>query len=98
MKKKVPDSITKWIITGFSIDPETGFAMVDQPTTLTTFLPFFLRLELPYSIKRGETVEIQVIVFNYLAEATSAEIVFKNEVGDFIWTEFNNDGDAGEFQ
>ena len=30
------------------------------------FRPFFIRLDLPYSVKRGEKLALQVLVFNYM--------------------------------
>ena len=33
---------------------------------LRVFRPFFIRLNLPYSVKRGEKFALQVLVFNYM--------------------------------
>ena len=33
---------------------------------VTTFMPFFASLNLPYSVIRGERFRLQVVVFNYL--------------------------------
>lgn len=96
MRKKVPDCNTKWAISGFSIDPETGFGMVESPTTLTTFSPFSIRLQLPYSIKCGEIVAIQVVVFNFLSQDSTAEVIFNNKNKEFEWTEFNSDEHTGK--
>uniref|UniRef100_A0A915JB84 Uncharacterized protein n=1 Tax=Romanomermis culicivorax TaxID=13658 RepID=A0A915JB84_ROMCU len=34
--------------------------------TLEVFRPFFIRLNLPYSVKRGEKLALQVLLFNYM--------------------------------
>lgn len=33
---------------------------------LEVFRPFFIRLDLPYSVKRGEKLALPVVAFNYL--------------------------------
>lgn len=46
------------------------------------FRPFFIQLNLPYSVIRGEVVAIQAVVFNYMNKEVTAELTFEN-VGDF---------------
>ncbi|XP_071947324.1 venom factor-like [Antedon mediterranea] len=60
----LPSSITKWQIQAVSVSPNYGMCVAD-PLTLTAFLDFFIQLDIPYSIVRGEQVEIQATVFNY---------------------------------
>lgn len=90
--KKVPDSITSWIITGFSINPETGLGLTKQPSKLTVFQPFFVSTNLPYSIRRGEVVSIPVIVFNYMEEDQTAEVTLFNAEEEFEFVEIKQDG------
>lgn len=33
---------------------------------LTVFRPFFIKTNLPYSVKRGEKLALQILVFNYM--------------------------------
>ena len=47
----VPDTITSWILTGFSMSTETGLGVVNGPEKITAFQKFFIKLYLPYSIK-----------------------------------------------
>lgn len=91
MSKKVPDTITSWIITGFSVDPLTGLGLTKQPSKLNVFQPFFVSTNLPYSIKRGEVVSIPIIVFNYLDEDQQAEVTFFNSDGEFEFAEVKED-------
>lgn len=44
---------------------------------MKVFLPFFIRLNLPYSVKRGEQVGLQVLVYNYLDKEQSVTIELK---------------------
>lgn len=89
--KKVPDTITSWIITGFSVDPITGLGLTRQPSKFNVFQPFFVSTNLPYSIKRGEVVAIPVVVFNYMESDHRAEVTLFNSEGEFEFAEANED-------
>ncbi|XP_070500619.1 thioester-containing protein 1 allele R1-like [Chironomus tepperi] len=81
--KIVPDTITSWIITGFSIDSEYGLGLTKQPSKLNVFLPFFVTVNLPYSVKRGEVVSIPIIVYNYLESDQTAVVTLFNNNQEF---------------
>jgi CD109 antigen len=83
LSKKVPDSITSWFITGFSVDPVTGLGLTNEPSKLVVFRPFFVTTNLPYSIRRGEVVTIPILVYNYMDEDQDAEIILSNDNGEF---------------
>ena len=53
---------------------------------LQVFRPFFIQLNLPYSVIRGEIVAIQVVLFNYMNKKIEAELTFEN-IGDFEFVE-----------
>ena len=91
ISKKVPDTITSWIITGFSIDPNTGLGLTKAPRMLNVFQPFFVSTNLPYSIKRGEVVSIPVVVFNYMDVDQQAEVTLVNSENEFEFAELSND-------
>ncbi|KAL5012797.1 hypothetical protein ScPMuIL_011348 [Solemya velum] len=76
----VPDTITSWIATAFAMNKDTGLGMTKSPAKLTTFRPFFVNLNLPYSVIRGEQVAIQANVFNYMA--TPVNVVVTLEKSD----------------
>lgn len=82
-KKRTPDTVTSWIITGFSIDPVTGLALTNESKKLTVFQPFFISLNLPYSIKCGEVVTISCIVFNYMDDDIVAALTLENKHNEF---------------
>lgn len=83
LNRKVPDTITSWVITAFSVDPNTGLGLTKNPRTLKVFQPFFVSLNLPYSVKRGEVVAVPVVLFNYLEHDIVADLVLHNENDDF---------------
>ncbi|KAG4078918.1 hypothetical protein HA402_005578 [Bradysia odoriphaga] len=91
IQKKVPDTITSWIITGFSVNDVFGLGLTKSPRTLKVFQPFFISLNLPYSIKRGEVVAIQIVVFNYMDETVSATVSLENEEQEFVYSDPSNE-------
>lgn len=91
ISKKVPDTITSWIITGFSIDPLTGLGLTRQPSKFNVFQPFFVSTDLPYSIKRGEAIAIPIVVFNYMENDQRAEVKLFNEEKEFEFIEVSDD-------
>ena len=60
----VPDTISSFIVTGFSLHPKKGLAIADQKK-ITVFKDFFLKIYLPYSVRLGEILKVDVSVFNY---------------------------------
>lgn len=89
--KKVPDTITSWIITGFSVNPVYGLGLTQQPRKLNVFLPFFVSTNLPYSVKRGEIVSIPVVIFNYMESGQTAEVTFDNSEHEFEFADVENE-------
>lgn len=92
LTKKVPDTITSWVITALSVNPTFGLGLTKNPKTLKVFQPFFVSLNLPYSVKRGEVVAVPVVLFNYLDTDVSADLTLHNENGEFEFV----DDDGGD--
>ncbi|XP_028411916.1 CD109 antigen-like isoform X2 [Dendronephthya gigantea] len=74
---KSPDTITSWVLSGFSVSNVTGFGVANEKPQLRVFQPFFLSLDLPYSVIRGEEVAIKVIVFNYENKEVKVTVTLK---------------------
>ena len=82
MDVKAPDlANTSWVISGFAIDNLHGMGIAEELQSLEVFQPFFVKVELPYSVKQGETVAIEMIVYNYLEKEISAEVTLENPGG-----------------
>lgn len=62
----VPDTITSWVASAFAVSPTAGLGVSSDTAKLKVFRPFFVSLNLPYSVVRGEQVVLQAIVFNYM--------------------------------
>ncbi|KAJ6649480.1 CD109 antigen [Pseudolycoriella hygida] len=90
-QKRVPDTITSWVISAFSFNANKGLGLTKEPTKVTTFKKFFVSVSLPYSVKRGETLSVPVTVFNYLDEAINAEVTFFNDDNDFEFVDLNDE-------
>ncbi|CEF64943.1 CD109 antigen [Strongyloides ratti] len=74
---KVPDTITSWVSSAFAINENLGLGISPSNPKLKVFRPFFVRLNLPYSIKRGEQFALQVLVFNYMENEQDVEVTLK---------------------
>lgn len=81
--KKVPDSLTTWILTGFSIDPLNGLALTKSPRELLVQQQFHISLNLPYSVKRGELLTVPCSIFNYLPNEIDVDVTMENEHNEF---------------
>ncbi|KAH3835369.1 hypothetical protein DPMN_108715 [Dreissena polymorpha] len=60
-----PDTVTDFVANAYAIHPVSGLGVAPVTSNLTVFLPFFVNLQLPYSVIRGELAVIQANVFNY---------------------------------
>lgn len=62
LTKKIPDTITSWVVTGFSLSPNKGFALTENPSKIRVFQPFFVSTNLPYSVKRGKNLILKYVL------------------------------------
>ncbi|KAM9840307.1 CD109 antigen [Aulostomus maculatus] len=86
MKVTVPDSITTWTATAFVMSENLGLGVIEQPAELTVFQDFFLSLNLPAYIIRGEELLLEVILFNYLQQDLQVMvIVAESETFEFVF-------------
>uniref|UniRef100_A0A8D0CAT7 CD109 antigen n=2 Tax=Salvator merianae TaxID=96440 RepID=A0A8D0CAT7_SALMN len=70
----VPDTITSWVCSAFVISEDLGLGLIKMPIELEVFQPFFVSLNLPSSVTRGEQFILEVNVFNYLKESTEVTV------------------------
>lgn len=90
LKTKMPDTITSWSVSAFSLSEAHGFGLSEPQALVRVFRPFFVRLQLPYSIMRGETLVVQAIVFNYSKRPTQAKVSLENRNQEFDFVEPSN--------
>lgn len=91
----IPDTITSWYISAFAVDSITGLGIASDTLKINVFRPFFIKLTLPYSIIRGESVSIQAIIFNYQNKPIKAEVVMENQNKEFEFTNAANEIEFG---
>uniref|UniRef100_A0A1B0BJ29 TEP1-F n=1 Tax=Glossina palpalis gambiensis TaxID=67801 RepID=A0A1B0BJ29_9MUSC len=91
LAKTLPDTITSWVISGFAVSEKTGLGMTEKPFKINVFQPFFIDVNLPYSVKRGEVIAIPVIIFNYMDKTLDAEITMDNTDKEYDFTEVSNE-------
>ncbi|TDH00772.1 hypothetical protein EPR50_G00191930 [Perca flavescens] len=81
----VPDSITTWTATAFVISENLGLGVVEMPAELTVFQDFFLSLNLPAFIIRGEELLLEILLFNYLPQDLEVTvIVAESDTFEFV--------------
>ncbi|XP_072822377.1 CD109 antigen isoform X2 [Vicugna pacos] len=73
----VPDSITSWVATAFVISEDLGLGLTTAPVELQAFQPFFIFLNIPYSVIRGEEFALEVTIFNYLKDTTEVKVIIE---------------------
>jgi uncharacterized protein YfaS (alpha-2-macroglobulin family) len=76
---KMADSITSWRMTGLasSRDGRLGSAT----GALLVFQEFFVDLDLPATLTRGDEVSVPVAIYNYLPESQDIRLVFEGDDG-----------------
>lgn len=73
----VPDTITSWVAEAFSFSQQNGLG-ISAPASLTVAKPFFISLELPFSINFEEEVSIVVLIFNFNSEPVTVSSLLKS--------------------
>ncbi|XP_014895009.1 CD109 antigen [Poecilia latipinna] len=82
----VPDSITTWTASAFVVSENLGLGLTEKPAELTVFQDFFLSLNLPAYIIRGEELVLEVVLFNYLQEELEVTvIVAESDAFEFVF-------------
>lgn len=76
------------------MDPIAGLGLTKEPRSLQVFQPFFVSLNLPYSIKRGEVLSIPVGIFNYLEDEFDVEVTLHNTEQQLEFVQMANEVDS----
>lgn len=74
----VPDTITSWVASAFALSDRTGLGVAKHSAQLTVVQPFFVSLNLPYSVIRGEEIALQITIFNYLQEPQTVSVTLES--------------------
>ena len=74
-----PDTITTWTLRAVGLSKEHGLGIAE--TSLGVFQPFFLEVDLPFSVVRGEELQVEAALFNYLGSEQHVSV----EIEDAGW-------------
>lgn len=80
----IPDTITEWVGNAFCLHENIGMGLSDV-ARVTTFQLFFMSVRMPYSVIRGEVVNIDVVIFNYLPHCIAVSILYILENGAYCF-------------
>jgi uncharacterized protein YfaS (alpha-2-macroglobulin family) len=80
---KVPESITSFVISGVAMNNRFGLALPSSYPKLTVFQPFFIQFTLPFSIKRGEKLKLDLFVFNFMDVSQSVTVSIQRNDAEF---------------
>ncbi|XP_073231989.1 CD109 antigen-like [Porites lutea] len=95
-QRAVPDTLTTWVASAFAVSNSTGLGVGELKPQVQVFQSFFVSLNLPYSVIRGEELALQVTVFNYEPKAQQVTVTLKGSKHWAIIDEVNKLGLRGE--
>uniref|UniRef100_UPI00398F0153 complement C5 n=1 Tax=Pristiophorus japonicus TaxID=55135 RepID=UPI00398F0153 len=81
--KTLPDSLTTWEIQGIGIS-DTGICVAD-PLKVVVYQDVILKAKIPYSVVRGEQVQLRVSVYNYQKDEKRVCVQMSTEEGTCLF-------------
>lgn len=90
---KVPDSITSWIVSAFSMHDDVGIAVADS-TEITVKNEFFIKVLSPFSVRFKEVLGLNILVYNYAEskETITASVLLHNRKKEFQFVSYTKSG------
>lgn len=91
----VPDSLTSWMISTFSVNKDYGLAIA--PTKeLRVKNELFMKMIIPYSIRFNEVFKLDILVYNYANDKSLLDVKVDlyskvNEIEQFEFIEYQGD-------
>ncbi|XP_077965467.1 CD109 antigen-like isoform X4 [Styela clava] len=80
-----PDTITTWELSSFAVSDKKGLGVTDETSKITVFRNFFISLNLPPTMIRGETLNMKTTLFNYFDDELTVTLTLKeNEWYDLV--------------
>ena len=77
---EAPDSITTWMLRAVALSKSSGLGVGEAQ--LRVLQPFFVQVDLPYAVIRGEEFPVKVALYNY--QAQPEEFVVELEKADWF--------------
>jgi uncharacterized protein YfaS (alpha-2-macroglobulin family) len=82
------DSITTWRLTGSAVSADGRLGAMLAP--LRVFQPFFVDLNLPVALTRGDEVAVPVVVYNYLDKPQTVKLSLQEDKADAWFTRLDD--------
>ncbi|XP_039950216.1 CD109 antigen [Bactrocera tryoni] len=93
LHRRIPSSMTSWALSAFSLDPITGLGLTKSSKTLQSYKEFYITTEVPYSIRKGETIALPFVITNNKNSDLDVEVTFYNTAQDFEFPPLDSNGD-----
>ena len=90
IKRRIPEALTTWSVTGFSLDPVHGLGLSKSPKVLEIKKSFVVKVDLPRSIHKGEILAVPVVIRNNLERDINVDVVLHNQEQNFEFAEISN--------
>ncbi|KAJ8341794.1 hypothetical protein SKAU_G00340850 [Synaphobranchus kaupii] len=92
----VPDRITSWFASAFVMSENLGLGLMSTPAKLTVSQNFFLSLDLPPYIIRGEQLILEIQLYNNLDQDLEAVVFVEESVSfEFVFAGNQSFASAG---
>lgn len=78
---ELADSITTWRLTASAVTTDGRLGSLSS--SIRVFQPFFVDLNLPVALTRGDEVAVPVVVYNYLDQPQTVELTLDTEAAWF---------------
>ncbi|CAH1779511.1 unnamed protein product [Owenia fusiformis] len=72
LKVELPKEPMSWVVGAFSMSREKGLGVMQEPARFQATRPFYIQVEMPELVVKGEMIGIRVAVFNYHNEYLEA--------------------------
>ncbi|KAI4464831.1 macroglobulin / complement [Holotrichia oblita] len=90
IRRRVPNSLTNWLISGFTLDRVSGLKLMPQSKLLKVTKQLAISIDLPKAVQRDEILAIPVVVYNNLNRDIDVKVTFYNNEQKFQFAEVSN--------
>ncbi|CAD6999787.1 unnamed protein product [Ceratitis capitata] len=92
LHRRIPSSMTSWVLSAFSLDPITGLGLTHPIKTMQSYKEFFITTEVPYSVRKGETIALPFVITNNKDSDLDVEVTFYNTAQEFEFPPLDSKG------
>lgn len=82
IERQVPDKISSYIMTAFSIDPEAGLS-ISKPVRINTGTNFHVEIHMPSVVFEKDTFKVELFIYNFKKKDTQVFMKLDNSLDEF---------------